>query len=207
MALAVNSGPLSERICSGIPRNTNRRSIPNIGPAILALPEAFKCINDFEVREHDVTKAILSRGQRYFADKEGFDYDVALSFSGRDREYAERLAHQLRLNGIAVFYDRAEQADLWGRNLQIHLPELYRLRARYCIVLVSANYVTSRWTRIELEAALAREFERGDTYVLPIRLDDTELSELLPTRCFVDARHESIEGIVSMAKSKLTTQR
>ncbi len=50
-----------------------------------------------------VPGAALLRGQRYFADTEGFDYDVALSFSGSDREYAEQLADQLRLNGIAVF--------------------------------------------------------------------------------------------------------
>ena len=52
------------------------------------------------------------RGQRYFTDTEGFGYDVALSFSGSDREYAEQLADRLRLNGIAVFYDRSDQADL-----------------------------------------------------------------------------------------------
>lgn len=183
------------------------QSIPHIGPAVLVFPDAFKCIDDIEVAERDVTKAILLRGQRYSADTEGFDYDVALSFSGSDRAYAEKLADQLRLNGITVFYDRAEQADLWGRNLQIHLAELYRLRARYCIILVSASYVTSRWTKVELEAALAREFERGDTYILPVRLDHTELSGLLPTRGFVDARQESKEGIAAMVKSKLTTQR
>ncbi|MBP6821556.1 MAG: TIR domain-containing protein [Acidobacteria bacterium] len=182
------------------------KSIPNIGSAVLALPEVFKRINDIEDAERDVTKAILLRGQQYVADKEGFDYDVALSFSGSDREYAERLSDELRLNGIAVFYDRSEQWNLWGRNLQLHLAELYRIRARYCIVLMSTNYFTSRWTKVELEAALAHEFERGDTYILPLRLDDTELSGLLPTRAFVDARRESIESIVVMVKSKLATQ-
>lgn len=181
------------------------RSIPKIGSAVLALPQAFKRINDIEAVERDVTKAILLRGQQYSTDKEGFDYDVALSFSGEDREYAENLATQLRLHDIAVFYDKSEQADLWGRNLQLHLAELYRVRARYCIVLVSSNYVTSRWTKVELEAALAGEFERGEKYILPLRLDDTELSELPRVRGFVDARHESLEDIVTMVKSKLIT--
>lgn len=181
------------------------RSIPHLGPAVLALPEAFKRINDAEAIEREVTEAILLRGQQFSADKQGFDYDVALSFSGKDRAYAEKLATQLMLNNISVFYDKSEQANLWGRNLQLHLTELYRVRARYCIVLVSANYVTSRWTKVEIEAALAREFERGETYILPLRLDDTELSALLPVRGFVDTRQESFEGIVTMVKSKLLT--
>ena len=183
------------------------QALQDIGPAVLALPEAFRRINDIAAVERDVTKAIVLRGQRYLADTEGYDYDVALSFCGSDRKYAERLADQLRLNGIRVFYDRSEQADLWGRNLQIHLAELYRIRARYCVVLISANYVTSRWTKVELEAALAREFECGDTYILPLRLDDTELRELSPVRCFVDARGKSVEGVVALVKSKLTAPR
>ena len=183
------------------------RTLPTVGPAVLGLPEALGRINDIAAVELDVTKAIVLRGQRHLVDTEGYDYDVALSFCGSDRKYAEQLAAQLRLNGIRVFYDRSEQADLWGRNLQIHLAELYRIRARYCVVLISASYVTSRWTKVELEAALAREFECGDTYILPLRLDDTVLRELSPTRCFVDARGEAVEDIAALVKSKLTAVR
>jgi len=132
---------------------------------------------------------------------------MALSFCGSDRKYAERLADQFRLNGIRGFYDRSGQADLWGRNLQIHLAELYRIRARYCVVLISADCVTSRWIKVEMESALAREFECGDKYILPLRLDDTELRELSTMRCFVDARIEPIEDIVALVKSKLTSVR
>lgn len=181
------------------------RSMPEIGDAVLALPNAFKRFN-FEAAERDVTEAILLRGRRYSADTAGFDFDVALSFSGSDRKYAEELADELRLNALTVFYDKSEQADLWGRNLQIHLGELYRVRARYCVVLVSAHYATSRWTKIELEAALAREFERGDTYILPVHLDDTQVGALLPTRAFIDARQYTVREIAALVKSKLGKQ-
>jgi len=183
------------------------QTLPQVGPAVLALPEVFRSTNDIAVVEQDIAKAIVSRGDRYRADTEGYDYDVALSFCGSDRQYAERLADQLRLNAIRVFYDRSEQAELWGRNLQTYLAELYRIRARYCVILISVNYVASRWTKIELEAALAREFERGDTYILPLRLDDTEIRQLSPVRCYVDARNESVEAIAGLVRSKLTALR
>ena len=179
------------------------RATPSVGHAILALPEAFAGISDVEAAERDVTQAIRLRGQRYSADTDGFDYDVALSFSGSDRDYAERLAGALRSSDVTVFYDRSEQAYLWGENLQTHLAELYRVRARYCILLVSESYALGRWPRVELEAALAREFESGDTYILPVRMDDTQLKGLLPTRATVDARQESIDDIVAMVKCRL----
>ncbi len=198
--IGLAQGPMFCKECKSI-----LKSVPDVGPAVLALLETFKQENDIEAVERDVTKAILLRGRLYSTDTQGFDYDVALSFSGIDRKYAENLAGQLRQNDITVFYDRSEQADLWGRNLQIHLSELYRIRSRYCVVLVSESYVASHWTKVEFEAALACEFERRNTYILPIRLDDTELSGLLPTRGFVDARHFSVEEIVAMIKSKLTS--
>jgi len=180
------------------------KDMPKIGHSILLLPKVFMQLNDIGTAERDVTEAILTRGRQYSEDTAGYDFDVALSFSGKDLEYAERLSGALKCNDVKVFYDRSEQANLWGRNLQIHLADLYRVRSRYCIVLVSNNYLTSKWTKVEIEAALAHEFERGDTYILPIKLDDTELGHILPTRSFLDARQESIEKIVELVKTKLS---
>lgn len=180
------------------------KDIPKTGNSLLLLPEVFRQLNDIDIAERDVTEAILMRGQQYAEDTAGYEFDVALSFSGKDREYAERLSDELKRNCVKVFYDRSDQANLWGRNLQIHLADLYRVRSRYCIVLVSNNYLTSKWTKVEIEAALAHEFERGDTYILPIKLDDTELGHILPTRGFLDARQESVENIVELVKTKLS---
>jgi hypothetical protein len=46
-----------------------------------------------------------------------FQYDVALSFAGEDRQYVSDIADRLRNNGIRVFYDLYEQATLWGKDL------------------------------------------------------------------------------------------
>ena len=180
------------------------RSIPVIGRAVLDLADVYKSFKNIERIERDVTKAIYLRGRRYAADTDGYDYDVALSYSGNDRKYAEKLSECLKTQNVKVFYDRSEQADLWGVNLQTHLMELYRIRACYCILLVSESYVKSRWTKVELEAALTREFETGTTYILPIRLDDTIMSGLLSTRAFLDARVTPIEEIASLVKSRLS---
>jgi len=50
-----------------------------------------------------------------------YDYDVALSFAGEDREYVEIVADILHELGVKVFYDKYEEADLWGRDLYTHL--------------------------------------------------------------------------------------
>ena len=197
--IGLDEGP---KFCDKCKRKL--KNIPKIGNSILLLPKVFRQLNDIDSAERDVTEAILIRGRQYSEDTAGYEFDVALSFSGKDREYAERLSGALKGNDVKVFYDRSEQANLWGKNLQIHLADLYRVRSRYCIVLVSNNYLTSKWTKVEIEAALAHEFERGDTYILPIKLDDTELGHILPTRGFLDARQESVENIAELVKTKLS---
>ena len=129
--VAISQGPTYCKECT-----TVLLAIPTVGRAVLALPRALKGINIITAADRDVTRAVLLRGRRYSVDTEGFDYDIALSFSGSDRGYAEELASHLKLGGVSVFYDLSEQADLWGRNLQIHLLELYRLRqVLHCLSL------------------------------------------------------------------------
>ena len=108
-----------------------------------------------------------------------FEYDVALSFAGEERQYAERIAEVLKAHGVRVFYDTFEQANLWGKNLYEHLHEVYSKKARFCIVLVSRSYAAKMWTVHERRAAQDRALqERDREYILPVRVDDTELPGL-----------------------------
>ncbi len=171
---------------------------------LLQLALASQRFTGLEDVDAEVTEAVLLRGKRYAEQPAGFDYDIALSFAGADRAEAEQLAVELKHRGLTVFYDEFGRADLWGKNLQIYLPELYRLRARYCVVFLSTNYSESRWTRLELEAALAREFEDGREYVLPIRLDRAPVQGILPTRAHVEWHQETVQSLADLVIHKLS---
>lgn len=43
-----------------------------------------------------------------------YDYDVAFSFAGEDRQIVESLAVRLKQQNVSVFYDRDKQALMWG---------------------------------------------------------------------------------------------
>jgi hypothetical protein len=105
-----------------------------------------------------------------------FDYDLAISFAGEDRPHAERIARALKEAGVRVFYDQYEQADLIGKDLYVHLYEIYAKRSRYCVLLSSEQYLNKMWTIHERRAAQERALqERGAEYILPIRLDNAEI--------------------------------
>lgn len=110
------------------------------------------------------------------------NFDVAISFAGTERAQAEKLAGMLRNAGYAVFYDDYYPEHLWGKNLPVFFDEIFRKRARYCVMFVSKEYRDRKWTSLEARSAQARALEeKGKEYILPIRVDDTELEGLLPT--------------------------
>lgn len=133
----------------------------------------------------------------------GFSYDVALSFAGEDREVAEQLAEQLKKAGVTVFYDNWERSNLWGKDLYQHLDHVYGHAAQFCIVLISASYANKAWTNHELRAAQARAFQQHAEYILPVRLDNTELKSIPVTIGYVDLRATSIYELANMLIAKL----
>jgi TIR domain len=134
---------------------------------------------------------------------DNYRYDIALSFAGEDREQAKSFAEMLRRRGVNVFYDEYEQAVLWGKDLYQHLQNVYRDSARFCIVFLSEAYARKLWTRHELKQAQARAFRESQEYLLPIRLDDTELPGVNPTTGYIDLRQTSLEAMAELVVQKL----
>lgn len=130
-------------------------------------------------------------------------YDFALSFAGKDRGYAQKLADLLDAGGYSVFYDKRELAHLLGKNLYDRLSSIYKDEAQYCVMFLSAHYGQDRWTKHERESAQARAFEQNSEYIIPIRLDDTEIPGILTTVGYLDLRKISIEEVYQVLMEKL----
>ncbi len=110
------------------------------------------------------------------------NFDVAISFAGTEREHARQLAELSRSDGFSVFYDEFYPEFLWGKNLYVTFDEIFRKRARYCVIFVSKEYQNRVWTNHEIRSAQARALnEKGGEYILPIKVDETELDGLVPT--------------------------
>ena len=134
-------------------------------------------------------------------------FDVALSFAGEDRAKANALATALKNNGLRVFYDDFEKSKLWGEDLYSYLSDLYRFRATYCVMFLSQYYARKLWTNHEREAAQERAFRDNRTYILPIRIDDTEIPGILATVGYLRWEDEGPESIVQLIISKLANAR
>jgi hypothetical protein len=133
-----------------------------------------------------------------------YKYDVALSFAGENRPIVEQLAVLLEAKGLSVFYDNFKKSDLWGRDLYQHLDDVYSKQARFCVMFLSEAYARKAWTNHELKSAQARAFlQKNEAYILPVRLDDTEIPGIRPTMGYLDLRTDSIEDVAEAALEKI----
>jgi len=136
-----------------------------------------------------------------------YEYDLALSFAGEDRHVAGRLTELLRFYGVRVFYHRHEQANLLGKDLYQYLQQIYRDEACFCAILVSKAYVNRLWTKYEPKQAQARASVESHEYILPLRLDDTEVPGISSATGCVDLRETSIEDVAEIIVKKITESR
>ncbi len=132
-----------------------------------------------------------------------FEYDIALSFAGEDRVFVRQVAEALRAAGVNVFFDEFEEAALWGKNLYDHLTDVYRKKARFCLLFASTHYARKVWPSHERQSAQARALEEKGEYILPARFDDTEIPGLLPTVGYIDLRTTGPARLADLALAKL----
>jgi len=130
-------------------------------------------------------------------------YDIVLSFAGEDRQYVESVASYLEAANVSAFYDKNDEASLWGKDLVEHLDAIYRVRGRYCVMFISRHYANKMWTSHERRSAMSRAVEQRTEYILPVRFDDTEVPGLRSTVGYVDARTKSPEALARLIFQKL----
>lgn len=76
-------------------------------------------------------------------------YDIALSFAGEDRAYADALRDALQDLGHTVFYDMAEQHRFLGEDVETFLGPVYESGSRYVVAILGEMYGRKRWTLFE----------------------------------------------------------
>lgn len=131
-----------------------------------------------------------------------YEFEVALSFAGEQREYVDEFAKELKALNIKVFYDTYEKVNLWGKDLYQYLNGIYKNKCLFTIVFISEDYAKKRWTKHELKSAQTRAFNENSEYILPVRFDHTELPGFNETIGYL-----SIEGMTPKELAILTEEK
>lgn len=127
--------------------------------------------------------------------QEVFEFDAAISFAAEDRSTAKELSRRLTAKNIKVYLDEYTSSEPWGRSVLDHLVNLYARKARYCVLLISRHYPLGAWTDKERDELQERALRDAHKYILPLRLDDTDVPGL--------TEEQTLESIADLLEEKL----
>ena len=135
-----------------------------------------------------------------------YEFDVALSYAGEDRNLVLPVVALLKAAGVEVFHDQEREAEMWGLDLVEYFSDAFTRRARYVLLFGSRHYV-DKWSRLQRRAALGRALEQHTEYVLPIKVDDTPVPGLSPHVGYLDLRVHGSATIAEAVVQKLAQHR
>lgn len=123
---------------------------------------------------------------------------VFISYSSQDREFVDRLAHQLVQNKVSVWLDRWELRA--GDSLVTRIQEAVGGASALLVVLSKAS-VESEWCTKELNAGLMRELDEKRVVVVPILIEDCKIPTFLREKVYADFRSDFDFGLRSALDS------
>jgi hypothetical protein len=136
-----------------------------------------------------------------------FEYDVALSFAEEDRAVAKEFADMLGAKNTNVLLDEYHAVELGGSDFVTHIAELFRTKARYCVMLISQHYPLKKWTAVERTSTQVHALRDANEYIIPIQLDDVEVPGIRESPGYRDLREHTLESIVNLLEEKLADTR
>lgn len=96
-------------------------------------------------------------------------YSCFISYSSKDREFAERLHADLQAKNVRCWF--APEDLKIGDKFRTRIEESIRVYDKLMVVL-SESSIQSPWVEEEVEAALEKERQQNKPVLFPIRLDD-----------------------------------
>lgn len=110
---------------------------------------------------------------------------IFLSHSHQDKNFARRLAFDLRKAGANVWIDEAELKI--GDSLIEKISEGLE-NMEFVGAILSNSSVSSKWVKQELKVALTEELKLGKIKVLPILVEDCDIPTFLKDKLYADFR-------------------
>ena len=114
---------------------------------------------------------------------------VFISYSHADKDFARKLAADLKVSGASVWIDEAELRV--GDSLIDAICKAID-KVEFLAAILSPASITSRWVQEELQQALTLQIEERQLKLLPILLADCALPGFIRTRLYADFRDRDL---------------
>ena len=124
---------------------------------------------------------------------------VFLSYARADAENVDRIAADLKAEGINVWLDRDQLApgESWVKQIESAIS-----RSDFLLFFISRNSLKSKWAMVEYRAAFTSLKEAGGTRIIPVLLEEVgELPSFLASIQYADFTKSYYAGVRSLVRA------
>ncbi|WP_413582385.1 toll/interleukin-1 receptor domain-containing protein [Bdellovibrio sp. HCB288] len=126
-----------------------------------------------------------------------------LSHSSKDKPFIRQLAADLESEGVSVWLD--EQRILVGDSISEKIGQGLA-ESDYFLIALSDASMSSEWVKKELSAALLSEIEKRQVGVLPIKLSECEIPNLIKDKKYADFSKSYKQGLKDLLAAMKTKE-
>ena len=148
-------------------------SVNHLGPSTIGIDTLFRSkgkIPEVFLRGCGVPESVITNRFALIGALDPIQfYSCFISYSTKDKDFAERLHSKMRDQGLRVWF--APEDMQGGKKLREQVDEAIRVYDKLLVVL-SPNSIDSKWVRDEIRRARKSEIRDGRRKLFPVRLMD-----------------------------------
>ena len=69
-----------------------------------------------------------------------FEFDIAISFAGENRELGRKFAEKLLYLDVSVFFDELYESNLLGKTLSKYFREVFNEKCRFVLAILDRHH-------------------------------------------------------------------
>jgi len=121
-----------------------------------------------------------------------------ISYSSKDKNFAEKLATSLNQNGLPTFFDRWEikVGDSIVEKIDSALGKITHL-----IIILSKSSVKSKWVKKELSSALMKKLDDNSIEILPVLKEPCTIPTIINDLKYADFSDTYENGFLDLIES------
>jgi hypothetical protein len=140
-------------------------------------------------------------------DLKNHKFEVAMSFSGKYRNFVNEVANELEriLGKDKYFYDQNYKQQLAMPSMDLILQNLYKNNSKLVVVFFGSSYQEKEWCGIEFRAIRDILYKKENKRIMYIKMEDGDVDGILHIDGYIDARESDPLIISSYIRDRLIT--
>lgn len=148
------------------------------------------------------TKSVNPSSTQIPTNEESHVYDVVFSLAGEQKKFSQEIKDLFAESGLNCWIYTEQEAELAGADLTSYLQDLFMKQSKFCLIIISQDYVKKIWTGLERQYIFSK-WMKDNKYIIPVDFDGSKLPGLPDTIGYIPLNGRTANQIAEIILDKI----